>query len=288
MTKHKIGIIGFGFVGAACEYNFSLLPDTKVHIYDKFKASEAHDTVISQSDILFICVPTPMREDGACDTSIVYEACERINKRAKKEKIVVVKSTVPPGTTDFLQTEFDRHIFFFNPEFLTEKNFIDDFANQELIVLGESIRGPSAKLSNFYHHFVAHQKVKAFTYNCAAATAEMVKYTMNCYLATKVTFFNEIYKICEKTNANYGVLTDILKHDSRIGKTHMQVPGPDGDFSFGGKCLYKDLNGLIAHFKSFGVDAYLLQEVLNSNHRDRTIKDWEEIPGVMPKNAALV
>ncbi len=283
----KIGIIGAGFVGTACEVGFSGMPRTQVLVYDKYKPTDSLQTVVSSSDILFVCLPTPMLEDGSCDTSIVASGCSQIAKVAgRKSKTIVIKSTVPPGTTQTLQEAFPTHNFFFNPEFLTEKNFISDFLNQSYIVLGatEKSRPHKEKLQKFYNEFQQYQNVESKQVWTDSKTAEMFKYTCNCFLATKVSFFNEMYQICDAVGVDYNELRSILDYDERIGKTHTQVPGPDGKFGFGGSCFPKDLNALMALAYENDVDPLMLGAAWAKNIvRDGA--EWENLPQVTGKYA---
>jgi len=295
MKKHKIGVIGIGFVGTAVAENLKSVAE--VRTYDKFKETEGIGTVVNNSDILFVCVPTPMDEDGTCDTSIVMKTCRLINTLAKERKTIVIKSTVPPGTSDgvskMLQNE---HGVIFNPEFLTEVNFMSDFKMQDRIILGQTESCTRLELSAVWDLY------KQFLYSAQgsfgkeipivhtdAKAAEMLKYTTNAFLATKITSFNEIFEMCEKANIDYDELVNMVVLDKRIANSHNKVPGPDGERGFGGKCLPKDLNGLInfAYKLSKGSDIkatpYLLISVAERNDSIRERRDWEEIRGATTK-----
>lgn len=281
---HKVGIIGAGWVGTACEIGFSSMPHTEVMVHDKYKPTDSLRTVVSNSNILFVCVPTPMREDGSCDTSIVHESVRQIAQCSRTPKAIVIKSTVSPGTTNTLQLNNPSHRIFFNPEFLTEKDFITDFCNQELIILGQPEAAKNHDrffLENFYNDFIRHQKKeKGRVFWVNSTTAEMIKYTANCFLATKVSFFNEIYEICNQIGADYNALINVLKNDKRIGSTHLQVPGPDGQFGFGKSCFPKDIQALIALCRKEGVDPLVLESVWAKNLMVREVHDWEKLPQV--------
>ena len=132
-----IGIVGQGYVGTAIKLGFQ--DHYKVVTYDKFDLGKSTHSKISdiveEAKVIFVCVPTPMRQDGTCYTGIVEEVIREINETAN-EHIIVIKSTVPPGTTDRINKEYTRSTTIFNPEFLTEENFLEDFKNQKRIILG--------------------------------------------------------------------------------------------------------------------------------------------------------
>jgi UDPglucose 6-dehydrogenase len=283
MIRHRIGIIGAGYVGSACEMAFSSMTKTQVMVHDKYKPTETLHHVVTNSVVLFVCVPTPMQEDGSCDTSIVEECIRQIASCQKNSKTIVIKSTITPGTTDTLQAKFPDHHLFFNPEFLTEKNFISDFANQRNIILGQ----PTHRLfkfrkliDSFYRDFAASQKVPGKIIWTKATTAEMLKYTTNSFLAAKVSFFNEIHQICRAMGVDYNQLLLLLDQDDRIGRTHKIVPGPDGEFGFGGSCFPKDLNALIALAREYGLDPMILEAAWVKNLMVRETYDWESLPQV--------
>src|SRR3990167_6585799 len=232
---HKLGVLGVGYVGSAVSECFELLLQDKVEIreYDKFKPTESLETVVNHSNVLFVCVPTPMREDGSCDTTIVESVVEELNATASKPKAVVIKSTVPPGTTQRLQDKYPKHSFVFNPEFLTEKRFIEDFLEQDRIILGfTSNKQQLFRVEKLFQDFIGAQKKSALIVKVPSEQAEMLKYATNCFLATKLSFFNEIYQICQAANVDYGSVVSMLKLDKRVGGSHMSVPGPDGQLGW--------------------------------------------------------
>lgn len=289
--KNKIGIIGAGFVGSAHEIGFEHIAEIK--IYDKYKPSESLESVVEHANILFVCVPTPTDFDtGECDTSIVENVIKEILLLSKNEKCIVIKSTVPPGTTKKIQERHNDHCIVFSPEFLTEKNFIDDFKNQDRIVLGSSKIGSKEyrKLVSFYKEFIEKQDgfsegmFAAILLECSSEEAEMFKYICNTFLATKVSFFNEIYEICKASNIDYNNTVAMLDYDNRIGLGHTKVPGPDGQFGFSGKCFPKDLNALMFFAKENGIDPLLLETVWSKNLLVRDKHDWLDIPGASTDN----
>jgi nucleotide sugar dehydrogenase len=285
---HKVGVVGVGFVGTAVSTGLEAVlgEDIEIREYDKFKDSESLDSVVNNSDIVFICLPTPMNEDGSCNTSIVEDGVADVALVARKSKIIVVKSTVPPGTTYNLAKAHPKHNFVFNPEFLREKFFIEDFINQDRIILGYGSKASGSKfaaLSNMYVAFAKKQTTPATIVWCNSTEAEMLKYVTNCFLATKVAFFNEIYAICDGIGADYQEVVRMLKYDKRIGNTHMAVPGPDGKHGFGGSCFPKDLNALMAFADKFGFDTTVMESVWAKNLLVREECEWEDLAQVNGK-----
>ena len=266
-----IGIVGQGYVGTAIKLGFE--DHYKVLTYDKFDLGKSTHSKISdiveETEVIFVCVPTPMRKDGTCYTGIVEEVIREINETAN-DHIVVIKSTVPPGTTDKFNHEFSNVTVIFNPEFLTEENFLDDFKNQNRIILGGSRKGTN-KLRQIYSKVFP----KAVIVKTGDKHAEMVKYFTNTFLATKVSFANEMYNICEQIGIDYDKVVEYAIYDERLGKSHWAVPGPDGDFGFGGHCFPKDLSAIINQFDTYG----LLESVEEVNNQVREDRDWEHMVG---------
>ena len=233
------------------------------------------------SGIFFVCLPTPMRiEDGSCDTSIVEGVLAELASVPGK-RIAVVKSTVPPGSTEAWNRQFEgtglRIVF--SPEFLTEANALDDTRNQTRIILG----GPRPHINAVKQVFqAAFPKVPIV--KTSSTTAEMVKYTSNVFLATKVTLANELSQICEALDAkgmniDYDKVIEYSTLDPRLGKSHWSVPGPDGHRGFGLSCLPKDINSLMHIAKSLGIDPKVMSGGWQKNLEIRPEKDWELLVG---------
>ena len=273
-----IGIIGQGYVGTAIKSGFEKYYELET--YDKFSTSKStvnlHDLVLL-SDVIFVCVPTPMNVDGSCHIGIVEEVISEVNEisiSSESNPIVVLKSTVPPGTTDRLNKKCKGINIIFNPEFLTEANFIEDFKNQTRIILGGTRKGTNVLRQVYSKVFPTAHIIKT-----GSITAEMVKYMTNAYLATKVSFSNEIKQICDKLDIDYDKVVEYAILDERLGKTHLGVPGPDGDCGFGGHCLPKDINALISVAHEFGIEPEVLEAVVETNDKVRKNRDWEDMKG---------
>lgn len=269
----RIGIVGGGFVGSAT----ALLrcPDIDVVIYDldPTKCSPPGTGVadLIGRDLVFVCVPTPAYEDGRCNTTIV-ERCIQSLKAAGVTNLVL-RSTVPPGTSDRLDV-------LFMPEFLTEANWRQDFYQCRDWFFGvrsaEDTRTLQALLDIAAQHGVISSSRAHFL---TPTEAELVKYARNCFLATKIGFCNEMYRLCESVGASYESLKLGLTTDPRIGGSHTGVPGYDGHFGFGGTCLPKDTAAIAAFLRGRGVASPILDAVVHRNKTvDRPERDWEEDP----------
>ena len=285
----QIGIVGQGFVGSAIREGLKKYYPVIGYDLDPgrcYALPSSHDEglqdIVRYSDIVFVCVPTPMRKDGSCDTRILENAIEdfvtEFNEQLLPESdpttpIVVIKSTVPPGTTQRIADKYGENLrLCFSPEFLTEANSIEDFKNQSRIIIG----GDGAReVKRMFRK--AFPKIPIVI--TKSETAEMVKYFINCFLATKVTFANQMYEICQAADIDYDKVCEYALHDTRIGKSHLAVPGPDGDFGFGGHCFPKDLAAMSFFGENFHAETGLLKEIEALNNYYRSNKDWEKMKG---------
>ena len=228
--ENKIGIIGQGFVGTAVREGLKKFFDLETYDNAKPSTCKTIDEICNKCNVIFVCLPTPMHQDGSCHTGIVEEVLEKINT-INNNNIIVVKSTIPPGTTAKWNSQFKNIDIVFNPEFLTEANSIDDFKNQTRIIIG----GPKNAASQVRRIFVkAFPRVKIIKTD--STYAETVKYITNSFLAMKVSFANEMYQICNGIGIDYDKVIEYAMHDERLGYSHWAVPGPDGDFGYGGHC----------------------------------------------------
>ena len=274
----NIGIVGHGFVGQAVEYGFKGCHDVghNVVIYDKYKYDTPLQNVIDDCNVIFVCLPTPFDEDKLEIDLEIYDSmietlCHCI---AGKGKIIVIKSTVVPGTTKRYADKYPDVPFVFNPEFLTEANYLDDFVNTDRIVIGGDNNWAVQTIIMLYRsmpYFVDTPVLKMST-----SAAEIVKYQCNVLLASKVAISNIFYDLCNTLDVKYEDVKDAVALDKRIGTSHLKVSSERG---FGGKCLPKDLGAIIGNCEAYGVDAKLLREVFDYNLRIRKVRDWQEIAG---------
>ena len=251
--KFKIGIIGKGFVGGAVSNGFN-------------KNVEQADLVEFNPPVLFICVPTPPNEDGSINVDIVTDVLIELSMRDYKG-VVVVKSTIIPDYLQQFKKEFDLKIVY-NPEFLTEANAHADFINPNMQVLG----GKWKDCEVVEKAYLRHSSVKVVpTFKTDLTTASLLKYTINSYLATKVMFMNDIHKLHQAgtSQVSWEQFTDMLTRDPRIGDSHMQVPGPDGEFGFGGHCFPKDTEALLKYANDKSIKLNMLKKAVEINKKIR-------------------
>jgi UDPglucose 6-dehydrogenase len=268
----NIGIVGYGIVGEAIGYGFGV-KNNVIKYYDKYKPSNSLEDVVKSSEFIFVCVPTPYKRDGI-DLSIMDESIENISRLSKNsDKIIVIKSTVIPGTTRKYSEKYKKNKFCFNPEFLTESNYLEDFVNSDRVVIGADYDEIKSRVKDLYREIF--RKVPIFLTD--SKTAEFVKYMGNLFLAMKVIFANEMYDVCEKIGIDYGEVKEIFGADTRIGKSHLNVTPERG---FGGKCFPKDMKAFIEFCRKIRVDVPLLETVWGENLKIRKIRDWEGIPFV--------
>jgi UDPglucose 6-dehydrogenase len=278
----RIGIIGYGFVGQAVANGFQTASDGKDTIiwYDKYKESSPLEDVVKNSELIFICLPTPMKADeSGIDLTIFDDMIPRIAKLTNgTDKIVIIKSTVIPGATNKFEKKFPKTKFCFNPEFLTEANYLKDFLNADRTVIGSNndltLRRVAAIIQQRF------PKTKIFLTD--PTTAETVKYFANAFLSLKVTFANYFYDYCQVLGIKYEEVKKMAAADQRIGDSHLEVTTQRG---FGGKCCPKDLVALIGEMKKMGVETSLLDSIWKYNKKIRKVHDWVEIPFAVSKSS---
>jgi UDPglucose 6-dehydrogenase len=268
-----IGIIGQGFVGNAVYQKFKQFYGN-ILTYDtvNVKCNSSFVDLALISKIIFVCLPTPINADGSANVSLIEDTLKKLNEY--KNKIVVIKSTIPPGTTARFNQTFQNLKVVFNPEFLTERNAVSDYENQSRIILG----GPRPATTELKQVF---SKVfpSAHIIKTDSTHAEMVKYLTNTFLSVKVSFANEIYQICEKLEIDYDKVIEYATMDERLGESHWGVPGHDGDFGFGGHCFPKDLSALLHLTKELGTVDNVLLATQKTNDDVRKNRDWEKMKG---------
>ena len=279
ISKH-IGIIGSGFVGSAVRYGFSpnVGVDADVKVYDKNPSRSTHtlQEVVVGSDIIFLSVPTPSNKDGTINLDIVEEALSDINVYAASvDNVILVRSTVTPGTTRKLQQKYPNLRIVFNPEFLTERSANFDFINQTRFILGGNPEDIIEVSELFRQRFGQSISIVETNYE----TAELIKYMGNTFFATKISFLNDMKLLADKCGAIWKHAVEGFVRDGRIGHSHLNVPGHDGKYGFGGSCFPKDIQALIKYGDEIGVDMGVLKAAWETNLKVRPEKDWEQLKG---------
>ncbi len=269
----KIGIIGQGFVGNAVYQKFKIFFNVLTYDLDKNKCNSEFDEIAFLAKFIFVCLPTPMNSDGSCDFQIVENTLKQLNDK-NRDLIIILKSTIPPGTTAYFNNSFKNLKIVFNPEFLTERNAVEDYNNQDRIIIGGP-RPASTQVKQLFSRVFKNSHI----IKTGSTHAEFVKYFTNCFLATKVSFSNEMYELAESFELDYDKVIEYIKLDNRLGDSHFNVPGPDGDYGFGGHCFPKDLSALIYLTKLKSTTNNVLNAVLKTNDKVRKNRDWEDMKG---------
>ena len=279
IISKRIGIIGLGFVGSAVRYGFSpnVGCDAEIKVYDKDPNKSTHtlDEVVNQSDIIFMSVPTPSNKDGSINLDIVDSVLKGVNSISNKDSIVIVRSTVIPGTTRKLQEKYPKLRLVFNPEFLTERSANFDFINQTRFILGgnsDDIKEVSELFRQRFGHSIS---IVETNYE----TAELIKYMTNTFFATKISFLNDMKLLSDECGAIWEHTLEGFVRDGRVGHSHLNVPGHDGKYGFGGSCFPKDIQALINYGDEIGVDMGVLKAAWETNLKVRPERDWEQLKG---------
>ena len=273
----KIGIIGNGFVGSATALLECIDISIIIHDINPNLCKPMNTTLndICNCDLIFISVPTPMNKDGSCHTNILESVVHNISQiKSTNELLLINRCTVPVNTTNDLNC-------YYMPEFLTEKNFKNDFINNPEWIFGLKkastdtlFKEKITELINIAHknkcinsnkiHFVDNNE------------AEMIKLFRNTFLSTKISFCNEIYQFCQSQNISYENVRKIATNDPRIGSSHTTVPGHDGFLGYGGTCFPKDTNNLYFQMKEKNLDSYIIKATVERNEIvDRQEHDWK-------------
>ena len=275
-----VGIVGHGFVGESISFGFS--PTNSIKIYDKSPKRSLNpiEEVIVESDYIFVCVPTPMNiGDGSQNLTIIEDVMSKINREKKryingKDNIIIIKSTVMPGTVEKLQKKYPDLKLVFNPEFLTERTAKLDFLNQARIILGGD-ENHTRKVAELYKNRFKHNNIMYTDF----VTAEFIKYFCNVFFSVKISFMNEMKLLSDKLGVSWDAAVAGFAADNRVSDSHLDVPGPDGKFGFGGSCFPKDLNALTTLADKFGVDMKTAKAAWETNLNVRPEEDWKELKG---------
>jgi len=269
----KIGIIGKGFVGNAIFQGLNHYYDLKVYDIDPKRSTHEFEDVIG-SEIVFLCVPTPMHKDtGDCDLSYIESVFEKVVKLPETSCTFVIKSTVPVCTTKKLNQKYQEKIkIIHSPEFLTARTAATDFICPSRHIVGGETENGTDLLKQMYEERFPGVPCQTMT----SDESEFVKYFANCFFATKVSYFNEMAIFARAHGLDWDKVIQGVMSDGRIGISHYQVPGFDGSFGFGGTCFPKDINALIKSFEEVGADPVLLKAAWKRNLLVRDNKDWEQ------------
>ena len=262
--KYKVGVIGNGFVGEAIAFSFSPTTDLRVYDIDPLRSTHTKEEV-DECDFIFVCVPTPMHKDGTQDLRYI----EKVFQDAIGGPVYIIKSTVLPGTTKGLQEKYRRLSIVFSPEFLTERTAKLDMLTQARIILGGDEVDTSRVVGLFEQRFMNRHIIEMDT-----TTAELVKYMNNTFFATKVSIMNEFKRLSDAIGGDWDKALYGFASDSRIGDSHLHVPGPDGRHGYGGTCFPKDVNALITYANKHNAPMNTVEAGWKTNLEVREEKEW--------------
>ncbi len=272
----KIGVIGRGFVGSAVEFGFSAQCgcDAIVKSYDidEFRKKDSLEDTVNSSDFIFVSVPTPSNNSGI-DLSFLSSALKSIQDvNQRTDNIILIRSTIVPGTTSKLNQQFSNLNIVFNPEFLTERSAKFDFINQSRFIIGGDSQYTQKVAELYKWRFGDVVPIIQTNFE----TAELIKYMNNCFFATKVSFLNEMKLLSDKIGANWNTSIQGFVSDGRIGHSHIQVPGPDGKLGFGGNCLPKDVKAIIEFSNKMGIKLNTIEGAWSTNVKVRPNEDLKD------------
>lgn len=253
----KIGIVGLGIIGEACKYGFEKLGH-EILVHDIKLKTELKSLI--NSDIIYVCVPTPQNEDGSCDTSIVEKVVDDLNNLSYKA-IVAIKSTVKPTTTQRLINKYGNAMrICFVPEFLRERCSITDFTeNHDLLAIGTHQYGVFEVIKK------CHGKYPKQVVQLSPTEAELLKYYSNVFNAMRIVFANEIFEICKNIGADYGKIKDAFVLRGTTKDMYLDVN--ENFRGYGGVCLPKDTAALAAFAKELNLNMDLFHVIDEENKK---------------------
>jgi UDPglucose 6-dehydrogenase len=255
MDNIKIGIMGLGFVGGAIKNAYDMF---NVHTVcrDPLKGFDSTIDDLLTTDGIFISVPSPQNENGSCDSSILESVLEELKEY---KNVIISKVTAPPNVYTSLIKKYPNLVH--APEFLIASTANEDYLTGQFSIIGgnEVYCAQALKIIK-----LGQRQITDYKY-CSIEEASLTKYAINCFLSTKVVFMNQLKEIADSSNADFDVIKECIKLDSRLGHSHFDVPGPDGQYGFGGACFPKDTSALSYYSKLIGKDFTLLNKAININ-----------------------
>jgi nucleotide sugar dehydrogenase len=252
----KIGIIGLGVVGYAIMEDYESIANLILIDTDPRKGATGSYKEILETEAIFVCVPSPLNQDGSCNTKIL----ESVLGNLKGYKgVIISKVTAPPDDYENLEKQYPNLVYV--PEFLTAANAVRDYMHQKNFIIGGNIIAYQREAARI----LSYTKKDINTKFCSIGEAALVKYIVNTFLAVKVVFMNEMEAISSKKGYEWLTVSQLLETDPRIGKTHLKVPGPDGYRGFGGMCFPKDCAAFIHYAENMEINPHVLKEAVKKN-----------------------
>ena len=252
----KIGIVGMGVVGkavrSACEFDSPILVDTN----DALGHTGTYEELLT-CDAVYICVPSPIGADGNCDTSILEGV---LSKLKNCNGVIISKVTATPNVYKRLSLEYSNLVH--SPEFLTAANASYEYRKTEIVIIGGRV---PAYVNEAERIIKSDLQEVTTVVKCSIEEASFVKYAINSFLATKVVFMNELQQLAKASGIDYEGIAKAINTDPRIGSSHLKVPGPDGQFGFGGMCFPKDTQALLKYAESVNIELSVLETAVKKN-----------------------
>ena len=256
---YKVGIIGYGFVGKAVAASYYMGFNMDYVIDPNVPEAKGTYEKMKDVDVVYICVPSPMKEDGECDTSIISSVFDELRKIGYKG-LIISKVTAPPKYYKFLGEVHDNVVYV--PEFLVAATATQDYLRTSTHYIGCNNRAYALLAKDVLGECFMDCRYVF----CTIEEASMLKYSINSFLATKVVWMNELKDLCDRVGIDYGKVSGMMVQDSRIGRSHMQVPGPDGQRGFGGACFPKDTNAFLTYAQSADIMLSVLDSAVIKNN----------------------
>jgi len=254
----KIGIIGLGYVGGAVKNSMDHRLIELV-LLDPAKQLNASYEELAECTAIFVCVPSPQGDDGSCDTSILEYVLTHLVE-VNYKGVIISKCTAPPDVYTELNNKYPNLVHV--PEFLTAAKATEDYINGKFAFIGGNTPAYMREAERVIKY---GQGALEHVHYCTIAEAALAKYALNSFMATKVVFMNELYQLAQAQGINYDKVASMIRVDPRVGKTHLQVPGPDGGFGFGGACFPKDTAALLKIAETHDIQMNVLDAAVKKN-----------------------
>ena len=252
----KIGIVGCGFVGSAIAANYEGVANLVIIDTDSSKGYNSTYRDLSDAEAVFVCVPSPMNDDGSCNTLPLVSTMTNLKNF---KGVIISKVTATPNVYEYLQTQYPNLVHV--PEFLTAANAVQDYAKENWAIIG----GSTLAYQREADRVIKYTKPNVDSVFCTIGEAAMVKYIINSFLATKVVFMNEMCQLAKTQGHDWNRIRGMVAKDHRINISHTQVPGPDGYNGFGGMCFPKDTSALLKYAETLDINLNVLKEAVKKN-----------------------
>lgn len=270
MNNKVIGICGVGFVGNAI-YQFIKNKNYTIKLYDKYKTILDINNFnnILESDILFLCLPTNLNDNKESYNMDEIDNTLLLLNNENYQGIILIKSTVLPNYCNLVNDKYQNLKIIHNPEFLSAKTAVEDFKNQKHIILGYTKQSEPYVdyIVNFYKELFDNNNIEISITN--SGESSLVKLGCNSFYATKIQFFTELFLLCDKEKMDYNNVKNLMLKNEWINPMHTNIPGSDGNISFGGLCFPKDITSLNTYLNGLNIPHKVIESVVNERNEMR-------------------